>query len=121
MFTDIKIKIENKPGTLALIGETLGNNGVNIEGFCGPCEKEGIARFLVSDLRSARSAFEKVGIKVVGENEVLVIDLDDKPGMLGKVCRRIADADINIDFFYAASNTRVALGVSDIEKAKSVL
>ena len=121
MLKEIKVELENKPGTLAKLGETLGENSVNIEGFCGPCEKEGISRFLVDDASSAQNALEKAGIKVIEVNEVLVIDLEDKPGELGKVCRRLANAGINIDFFYAAANTRVVLGVDDVEKAKNIL
>jgi hypothetical protein len=121
MLKDIVVSLENKPGTLAVLGEALGKNGINIEGICGPCEKEGITHVLVDDAVSARKALEQVNIDVIEENEVIVLNIDDKPGELGRVCRRIADAGLNIDFFYAATNTRVVLGVADIEKAKSVL
>ena len=121
MLKDIKVRIENKPGALANIGEALGDEKVNIEGFCGPCEEEGFAHILVDDAAAARKALAKADIKVVKENEVLVLDLEDKPGKLGRVCRSIADAGINIDYFYAASNTRVVLGISDIEKARKAL
>ena len=89
--------------------------------MCGPCEGEGIVRELVKNTTSARSALEKAGIEVIEENPVLVLDVEDKPGELGRVCRRLADAGVNVDFFYAATNTRVVLGVADIEKAKSAL
>jgi len=121
MVKDIKVILENKPGSLASLGEVLGGEGVNIEGFCGPCEEEGFAHILVDEAESACKALEKVDIEVVEENEVLVLDLEDKPGELGRVCRGIANVGVNIDFFYAASNTRVVLGVEDIEKARSTL
>jgi hypothetical protein len=121
MLKDIKVRLENRPGTLADLGEALGETGVNIEGLCGPCEMEGVAHILVDDVKSARIALEKAGFEVIEEGDVLVLDVKDKPGELGNVCRRIADAGINIDFFYAATRTRVVLGVDDIEKAKSVL
>ena len=121
MLKDVKVRLENRPGALADLGEALGKDGVNIEGFCGPCEEEGIAHILVDDVTSARKALEKVEIKVIEERDVLVLDLEDRPGELGRVCRRIADAGVNIDFFYAASGTRVVLGVADIEKARSAL
>jgi len=121
MLKDIKVRLENKPGTLANLGEALGMDGVNIEGLCGPCEKEGIARILVDNVTSARGALEKADIEVIKESDVLVLDVEDRPGELGRVCRRLADAGVNIDFFYAATKTRVVLGVADIEKAKSAL
>jgi hypothetical protein len=70
---------------------------------------------------SARGALEKAKIEVIEESDVLVLDIEDKPGELGRVCRRIADAGVNIDFFYAATKTRVVLGVADIEKVKAAL
>jgi hypothetical protein len=121
MVKDIVVSLENTPGTLADLGEALGKNGVNIEGLCGPCEEEGITHILVNDATSARKALEKVKIEVIEENDVLVLNIEDKPGELGRVCRRIADAGLNINFFYAATNTRVVLGVTDIKKAKSAL
>ena len=121
MLKDIKVRLENRPGTLADLGEALGKDGVNIEGLCGPCEGEGIAHILVDDATSARKALEEVDIEVIEESDVLVLDIEDRPGELGRVCRRMADAGVNIDFFYAATKTRVVLGVADIEKAKSAL
>lgn len=121
MLKDVKVRLENRPGTLADLGEALGREGVNIEGFCGPCGEEGFAHILVDDAAAAQDALKKAGIEFVKEEEVLVLDLEDEPGELGRVCRRIADAGVNIDFFYAASNTRVVLGVAELEKAKSAL
>ena len=60
MLKDIKIRLENSPGALAGLGEALGKDGVNIEGFCGPCEGEGIAHILVNNKPSARNALETV-------------------------------------------------------------
>ena len=120
MLKDIKVRLENRPGTLADLGEALGKGGVNIEGLCGPSEG-GISHILVNDANAARKALKKTEIEVIDESDVLVLDVKDKPGELGKICRRIADAGVNIDFFYAAANTRVVLGVTDLEKAKSVL
>ncbi len=121
MLKDLKVRLENRPGTLADLGEALGKDEVNIEGLCGPCEGEGIAHILVDDASSARKACENVGIEVIEERDVLVLDVDDKPGEIGVICRRLGDAGVNIDFFYAATNTRVVLGVDDLEKAKAAV
>ena len=117
---DIKVVLEDRPGTLADMGEALGNAGVNIEGMCGPCEGEGVTHVLVDDAAAARAALGKAGIEVQEESDVLVIQVPDKPGVLGEICRRIGDAGVNIDFFYAATNTRIVFGIDDLEKAKSV-
>jgi hypothetical protein len=51
----------------------------------------------------------------------LVLDVSDEPGVAGSICRRIADAGVNIDLIYVATNTRLVLGVSDLEKARSAI
>jgi hypothetical protein len=117
---DIRVVVEDRPGALADMGEALGNAGVNIEGMCGPCEGDGITHVLVDDSTAARAALGGAGIEVRDETDVLVIQVSDKPGVLGEICRRIGDAGVNIDFFYAATGTRIVLGVDDLEKAKSV-
>lgn len=121
MAKDLKVILENRPGTLADLGEALGNAGVNIEGMCGPCEGDELTHVLVDDIASARAALEKAGIQVQGESDVLVIDVQDKPGVMGGICRRLSDAGVNLDFFYVATGTRIVLGVDDLEKAKAAV
>ena len=102
------------------MGKALGNAGVNIEGMCGRCEGDRIAHVLVDDAAAARAALGGAGIEVQEERDVLIMKVPDKPGVLGAICRRLGDAGVNIDFFYAATDTRVVLGVDDLEKAESV-
>jgi len=49
--------------------------------------------------------------------EVLVIDINDQPGELGKISQKMANAEVNIDFLYLATGNRLVLGVDDPEKA----
>ena len=37
---------------------------------------------------------------------MLVLDVTDRPGELGGICRRIADAGVNIDLIYARATGR---------------
>jgi hypothetical protein len=119
---DLKIVMANRPGTLADVGEALGSAGINIEGGCGfPCEGKGTGHLLVEDSAAARRAIEESGNEALEERDVLILDLDDKPGTLGKICRRIADAGVNIDLLYLATNNRLVLGTDDLDKARSSL
>lgn len=119
---DLTVLLKDRPGTLADMGEALGKVGINIEGVCGfACEGKGVIHVLVEDVASARNALEEAGIEVKGERPVLVLDVSDRPGVLGGICRRIAGAGVNIDLIYVATNTRLVLGVSDLEKAESVI
>ncbi len=119
---DLTVILEDKPGTLADMGEALGKAGINIEGMCGfPCEGKGIIHVLVEDASPARKALEEAGLDVKDVRQVIVRDIPDKPGELGRTCRRVADAGVNIDLLYVASGTRVVLGADDLDKAKAVL
>lgn len=117
---DLTISMENRPGTMADVGEALGKAGINIEGGCGmPCEGKGIGHLLVENAGAARSAIIEAGIEVLNERDVLVLDIENKQGTLGKVCRRISNAGVNIDLLYMAAGTRIVLGVDDLQKARA--
>jgi hypothetical protein len=120
MTKDLTVILEDRPGTLADVGEALGKAGINIEGLCGfPCEGKGIGHILVEDAAAARRALEEIGLEIRGERQVLVLEVEDRPGALGEVSRRIADAGVNIDLIYLATNNRLVLGVDDLDKARA--
>lgn len=122
MTKDLTVILEDRPGTLADLGEALGKAGVNIEGICGfECEGKGVIHVLVEDAASARQALVEAGIEVKKESPVIVLDVVDKPGELGNICRKIADEGVNIDFLYAATRTRIVIGVDDLDKVRSVI
>ena len=122
MTKDLTVILEDRPGTLADMGEALGKAGINIDGLCGfPCEGKGIIHILVEDAAAARHALEEIGLEVRGERQVLILELEDRPGVLGDVTRRIAKAGVNIDLVYAATNTRVIIGTDDLEKARAAV
>jgi len=122
MTKDLTVILQDSPGTLADVGETFGKAGINVEGLCGfPCEGMGVLHILVGDGDSARSALESAGHTVQGMRDVLVIDIDDKPGEFGRICRKIADAGVNLDLAYVATQTRLVLGADDLDKARAAL
>ncbi len=122
MTKDLTVVLEDRPGTLAALGEALGQAGINIDGLCGvPCEGRGIFHVLVEDAAGARRALEEAGIEVAGEREVLIVDVEDRPGVLGDTVRKIANAGVNIEFGYLATRTRLVLAAADMEKAQAAL
>ena len=122
MATDLTIVLENRPGTLAQLGETLGQAGVNIEGGCGfPCEGEGMIHLLVEDAAAAKRSLQEAGIEVRNERPVLVTEVKDRPGELGNLTRRIANAGVNIDLLYLTAKGQLVLGVDDLERARAAL
>jgi hypothetical protein len=120
MTRDLTILLEDRPGTLADLGEALGKAGVNIEGLCGlPIQGKGVFHILVEDAAAARRALEAAKFKVQEERDVLVLKMDDRPGEIGRVCRRIAVAGVNITLTYLATNTRVVFGADNLDKARA--
>ena len=121
MPTDLAIVMENGPGTLAEIGEALGRAGINVEGICGfVAQGQGVGHLLVADPTAARQALD--GLCEVGEErEVLILEVDDRPGALGSIARKLSDAGVNVEVAYLGTGTRLVLAVSDIEKARAAL
>ncbi len=122
---DLTIILKNQPGMLADLGETLGKNGINMEGLCGfPLKNEGIIHLLVEDETTTRWVLEDAGFDVRAVREVLVLDIGNitgKPGTGGKMARKIGNVGVNIDLIYLAENNRIVLGVDDMDKARSAL
>jgi hypothetical protein len=118
---DITVLMENRPGALADVAEALGKAGINIDGMCGFVSAgQGVIHLLVHDPRAARRALSGL-CDIRDEREVLVVELEDRPGALGAVARRMAEAGINVELGYLGAATRLVLAVSDIEKARAAL
>jgi hypothetical protein len=122
MATDLTIMLEDRPGALAKVGKALGDAGVNIEGLSGvTVAGEGEVHVLVADAAAARTALEGAGIQVEAQNDVLILDVEDKPGTLGEVAGKLGDAGVNLNLAYLATKTRLVLGADDLAVARKVL
>jgi hypothetical protein len=75
----------------------------------------------VDDASAARRALQGAGIEVRGEHQVLVLAGDNRPGWLGEVARRIANAGVNIELVYVAMNNQVIIGVDNLDKARAAV
>jgi hypothetical protein len=119
---DLAIRLANRPGALAEMGEALGRAGVSIEGGGAfALGGQGLAHFLVADAAAARQALEAGGIEVLADREVLVQRLDqERPGQLGQICRRLAEAGVNIEVLYSDHQNRLILVVDDLERGRVV-
>ena len=123
MATDLTLHLDDSPGELARVGELLGRAAVNIDGFCAVTSGggRGEVHLLVDDMAAAFDALTGAGIAVVSEEEVLVVPVEDRPGVLGEVTRKLGDAGVNITLAYLATGTRLVLGSDDLATAKATL
>ena len=119
---DLEIILENTPGALAKMAETLGKNKISLEGggvFSNG--KTSIAHFLVEEADRAKEVLSAVGITVSKINEVIIQKLrQDVPGQLGMFCRRLAEENVNILVQYSDHANQLIIVADDLEKAREV-
>jgi len=98
---------------------------VNIRGlaaFTG--EGKGVVHVLVDDdaVVRCRQALERVGMAVADVREVLVVNIEDRPGTLGELTRQLAKANVNIDLAYPTfGGVHLVIATEDLKAARSVL
>jgi len=119
---DLSVLLKNEPGALALMGETLGNAGISLEGGAVFVHNgEGIAHFLVHDADKGKHVLEAKGITVLEINDVLIQKLrQDVPGQLGKICRLMQQNNVKILVQYSDHYNQLVLVVDDHEKGTAV-
>ena len=123
MATDLTLYLDDQPGELARIGDVLGKAGANIAGLCALTSAGGQAEvhILVKEATAAFEALERAGIRIAAEQEVLVLTIEDRPGALGEIARRLGDARINLTMVYLATNTRLVLAADNLAAAKAAI
>lgn len=124
--TQLSLFLENRPGTLARVCEALEAARINIYAIStSDAVDHSVIRMVVSDAGRALEIFEAHGTLVV-ENDVLMIEGDNRPGSLALIAHRLAAARLNIDYAYCATSPDSSKGLlilrpSDARKALKVL
>jgi len=119
------VNLENRPGSLADLGTSLGERGINITGVAGTTwESGGSVALLTNDDAATTAALDEGGF-AYREIELVSAQIEDRPGSLGEAARRLADQGVNIDLVIptGTQGTRatVAFGVDDAERAREAL
>ena len=119
---DVSMRLVDRPGALAEMGEALGRAGVSIEGGgAWVVDGAGAGHFLFVDGEAARRALEAAGIEVLAVREVVVQRLQQGvPGQLGMLTRRMAEAGVNIEVLYSDHDHQLILVVDDVERGREV-
>lgn len=122
MSFDLAIEIENTPGALADVAAAVSDAGVNLAAAtCVGTGRRAEVHILVPHAQAARHLLGISHLAVTREREVVVVDVEDRPGVLADLARRIARAGINIDLVYVATRNRVVFGAQDIEGLRTAL
>ena len=122
MAFDLVIDIPNNPGALAEVAGAISDAGVNIAAATcvGPGERAEL-HILVPHPEAARHLLAISHLGVSREREVVVVDVEDRPGVLADLTRRIAKAGINLDLVYVATRNRVVFGAPDLPGLRAAL
>jgi hypothetical protein len=121
----LSVSMENTPGQLGRLCRVLTQAGVNIKGITvSDASDVSIIRLIVSNPKAAQKALREAGLPFVSQ-EVLIMELEDKPGALEEMAFRLAEAGINVQYIYGSTATagtaRLILRVSEVDRARQVL
>jgi hypothetical protein len=119
---DLVIDVENSPGALARVAAAISDAGVNIAAATcvGPGDRAEL-HILVPRAEAARHALAISHVAVTREREVVVVDVEDRPGVLADLTRKIARAGVDLDLVYVATRNRVVFGADDVDALRAVL
>jgi hypothetical protein len=123
--TQLSVALENVPGQLGRLCRVLVQADVNIRGISiSDAADISTIRLLVSDPAAARKALREAGLPFVSQ-EVLVVELTDKPGALEDAAVRLGEAGVNVSYIYGTGcgtgRAILVLRVSDVDRARQAL
>ena len=123
MAFDLAIDVENTPGALAEVAAAISDAGVNIAAATcvGPGERAEL-HILVPHAEAVKHmlAISHL-VAITREREVVVVDVEDRPGVLADLTRKIARAGVDLDLVYVATRDRVVFGAPDLAGLKAAL
>ncbi len=122
MAVDLVIEIENTAGALARVAAAISDAGVNVAAATciGPGDHAEL-HILVPRAEPVRHSLAISHLAVTREREVVVVDVEDRPGVLADLTRKIARAGVDLDLVYVATQNRVVFGARDLDALRAAL
>jgi hypothetical protein len=122
MAVDLVIDIENSPGALAEVAAAISDAGVNIAAAtCLGSGERAELHILVPHGEAAKHLLAISHVAVTRERQVVVVDVEDRPGVLADLTRRIARSGVDLDLVYVATQNRVVFGAADLDGLRAAL
>lgn len=124
--TQLAVFLSNRPGALARVCDALAKAEINIHALAtSDTIDHSVLRMVVSDPTKALMLFGESGVLAL-ENDVIMIEGDNEPGMLAKIAERLATAEVNIEYAYLAASPKADRGLiilrpNDVAKAQRAL
>ena len=106
----LSVFMENKPGRLSSICATLGEANVNIFAMSvHDTVDHAIVRLIVDNPNKALILLEEEGVYIVTQ-DVVVTQIENKPGVISAIAKKLFGADINIEYAYCTATKNQELG-----------
>jgi hypothetical protein len=122
MAFDLVIDIENTPGALARVAAAVSDAGVNLAAAtCIGTGERAELHILVPHPEAAKHLLATTQLAVTREREVVVVDVEDSPGVLADLARKIARAGVNLDLVYIATRNRLVFGAPDLKALRAAI
>jgi hypothetical protein len=122
MAVDLVIDIENTPGSLAEVATAISDAGVNIAAATciGPGDRAEV-HILVPHAEAVKHALAISHVGISRERQVVVVEVEDRPGVLADLTRKIARAGVNLDLVYIATQNRIVFGADDLDALRTAV
>lgn len=124
--TQFSVFLINKPGVLASVTGALAKARVNLVALALMDSGEhGALRIISDNPETTREVLGKTHDRWT-ECEVLVLELDNRPGAFAHVAKELADEHVNITYAYCSAgapggHTTAVFKINDMQKAMKVL
>ena len=126
LINQISVFIENKPGRIGQLTEVLAKNKINILNLSIADTKDyGILRAVTSDNKKAVLVLKESGF-TISVNDLIAVEVEDKPGGLSKILNIFDKADLSIEYLYSYTRTSggnavILFRVENVEAALKAL
>jgi hypothetical protein len=106
----LSVFMENKPGRLSNICSTLAEANINIYAMSvHDTVDHAIVRLVVDNPTKALILLEEEGVYIVAQ-DVVVLNTENKPGVISHIARKLFRADINIEYAYCTASRNQEYG-----------
>jgi hypothetical protein len=125
MAIEFDVVLPDRPGELGRLATTFAEKGVNIDAIAAHTAfGKGYVAVLPAEPGRARDALKGAGLTFT-EKTVLTVQLEDRPGTLAELAKRLGAAGVNITSLVPigarGGTVQLAIGVDDVEKARRVV